>query len=100
MNKRLIMLVNVFFTLSILLFVIRYSSIEAERVRKNETAAFESLTAAMGKVTVNYLIGEQRVCDSWASTLNRNHPHPRTGRGFPAIRGDRAGGHGPNHLYR
>lgn len=47
MNKRLIMLVNVFFTLSILLFVIRCSSIEAERVRKNETAAFESLTAAM-----------------------------------------------------
>lgn len=23
---------------------------------------------------MNYLIGEQRVCDSWASTLNRNHP--------------------------
>ena len=76
MRKGLIVLGNVLIVAAILLFVTLYARNMRERNLQERTEAFESMTVAMEQVTANYLIGEQRVCDSWANSINKN---PMTG---------------------
>ncbi|MBR6953507.1 MAG: response regulator [Clostridia bacterium] len=70
MRKGLIILGNVLIVLAILTFVVLYAGNEQRRLLASRTDAFENMTVAMEHVTTNYLVGEQRVCDSWANHIN------------------------------
>ena len=72
MNKRLIIFVNIGFVLAILAFVALYTQNEARSLVNTQTTAFENMTETMEQVTTNYLVGEQRLCDSWANTINNS----------------------------
>ena len=72
MKKTLIILVNIGFVLLVMAFVLLYTSSEARSMVEAQKEAFESMTVAMEKVTANYLEGEQRLCDSWANTINNS----------------------------
>ena len=51
----------------------RIKIIMLENAANESTEAFENMTAAMESVTTSYLLGEQRVCNSWANYINANH---------------------------
>ena len=70
MKKGWIILVNVAIVAAVLLMVVAYARNESTRNMAAQTEAFESMTVAMEQVAENYLEGEQRVCDSWANTIN------------------------------
>lgn len=55
---------------AILLFVVVYTIFENRINLQRQTEHFENTTAAMERVTENYLEGEQRVCDVWARYIN------------------------------
>ena len=69
-RKRLIVAANLLIVAGILLFVGQYAARESRNMRAAQTEAFENMTVAMESVTTNYLLGEQRLCDSWASHIN------------------------------
>ena len=70
LNKRWIILVNVVIILGILAFVFQYARRESLETAQAQIRAFEDTTADMEQVTVNYLEGEQRICDVWAHYIN------------------------------
>ena len=70
MKKHLIILVNVLIVAAILLFVVQYARNESRDIVRAQTDSFLDLTVAMEQVTTNYLEGEQRICDTWASAIN------------------------------
>ena len=55
---------------AILLFVVVYTIFENRINLQRQTEHFVNTTAAMERVTENYLEGEQRVCDVWARYIN------------------------------
>ena len=73
MNKKWIAVVNVVLMLSILGFVVLYSSYESRDVYRQKVENFEHTTLTMERVTENYLEGEQRICDVWAHFINARH---------------------------
>ena len=73
MNKKWIAVVNVVLMLSILGFVVLYSSYESRDVYRHQVENFEHTTLTMERVTENYLEGEQRICDVWAHFINARH---------------------------
>ena len=55
---------------SMLVFVVIYSSFETKNTTKTQIEHFENTTITMEHVTENYLEGEQRICDVWARYIN------------------------------
>ena len=70
MKKGLIIFGNVLIVASILIFVILYAGNQQRRELTSRTEAFGNMTTAMDQVSNNYLIGEQRVCETWANYIN------------------------------
>ena len=70
MKRIPIILGNALIVLATLAFVVIYAGNQQRRMRETQTEAFINMTVAMEHVTTNYLIGEQRVCDSWAKHIN------------------------------
>lgn len=55
---------------SMVVFVVLYSTYEAKNTTKTQIEHFENTTITMEHVTENYLEGEQRICDVWARYIN------------------------------
>ena len=55
---------------SMLVFVVIYSTLDAKNTTKVQIEHFENTTITMEHVTENYLEGEQRICDVWAHYIN------------------------------
>ncbi len=70
MKKIWIIIVNITIMLSMLVFVVVYSTLEYSRTTQLQIEHFENTTITMEHVTENYLEGEQRVCDVWAHYIN------------------------------
>ena len=70
MKRTWIIIVNVLITVSMLVFVVIYSTTEYKKTTKLQIEHFENTTITMEHVTENYLEGEQRVCDVWAHYIN------------------------------
>lgn len=72
MRKLLIIAVNVLLTLSIMVLVVSHTNHEKQQQIATRIEAFESMTVGMEQVAVNYLEGEQHICDVWAQYINSN----------------------------
>ena len=72
MKKSQMILGNVLIVAAIMVAVLVYISSEHQKVLTSRTEAFENMTVAMENVTTNYLVGEQLVCNSWASYINQS----------------------------
>ena len=70
MKKTLIIIANVIIMAAILIFVVLYSGYENRDFYRRQIEHFENTTVAMERVTLNYLEGEQSVCDIWAQYIN------------------------------
>ncbi|MBR4627005.1 MAG: response regulator [Ruminococcus sp.] len=70
MNKKWIIIVNVFIMIAMLFFVVLYSKLQSQNTAQSQIEHFENTTIAMERVTENYLEGEQRICDVWARYIN------------------------------
>ena len=70
MKKTFIILINVIIMAAILIFVVFYSGFESRESYRRQIEHFENTTVTMERVTENYLEGEQRICDVWASYIN------------------------------
>ena len=70
MKKTFIILINVIIMAAILIFVVFYSGFENRESYRRQIEHFENTTVTMERVTENYLEGEQRICDVWASYIN------------------------------
>lgn len=72
MRKLWIIVVNVLLTLSIMVLFVSHTNHEKQQQIAARIEAFESMTVAVEKVAVNYLEGEQQVCDVWAKYINNS----------------------------
>ena len=70
MKKTCVVIVNVFIMISMLIFVVLYSSLQSRNTFERQVEHFENTTITMERVTENYLEGEQRICDVWARYIN------------------------------
>ena len=70
LKKSWIVLVNVAIVAAILIFVALYSNRERKENYEHQIEHFVNTTVAMERVTVNYLEGEQGICDNWAQYIN------------------------------
>jgi uncharacterized ion transporter superfamily protein YfcC len=70
MRKIYIIIVNIIIMVTILTFVVLYSSFENRLSYQRQIEYFENTTVTMEQVTENYLTGEQRICDVWAKYIN------------------------------
>ena len=70
MKRFRIVLINLLIVLGILTFLMRYVTSEGAELTAAQITAFEDMTVAMERVTANYLVGEQRICDVWARYIN------------------------------
>lgn len=71
MKKRLwVSIINILIMFSMLAFVVLYSTFESRKATRAEIEHFENTTITMGRVTENYLKGEQRICDVWTHFIN------------------------------
>lgn len=71
MKRRIwVAIVNIFIMLSILTFVVIYSTITARNTTQTQIEHYEHTTVTMEHVTENYLEGEQRICDVWTHYIN------------------------------
>ena len=68
----IILLGNVLIVLAILGLTLLYVRNEHRKTLSSQTEAIKNMTVAMESVTTNYLLGEQEVCNSWASYINAN----------------------------
>ena len=74
MKKRIwVLIVNILIILSMITFVVVYSTLESKDNTKRQIEHFESTTVTMEHVTENYLEGEQRICDVWAHYINKEN---------------------------
>ena len=65
-----VIIVNVVIMVAILVFVVLYTRLESENSFRRQVEHFEDTTVTMERVTENYLEGEQRICDVWATYIN------------------------------
>ena len=72
MKKSVMILGNALIILIILGLTVFYVSSEHNRIFSAQTEAFENMTVAMESVTTNYLLGEQQICNSWATYIDIN----------------------------
>ena len=72
MKKSLMLLGNVVIVLVILGLILFNVSSEQKNLYSTRSEAFENMTVAMGSVTTNYLLGEQQICNGWATYINAN----------------------------
>ena len=70
MKKTWVIIVNVLIMVVMLAFVFFYSYFENKTLAERQVEHFENTTITMEHVTENYLEGEQRICDVWASYVN------------------------------
>ena len=70
MKKIWIIIINVVIMIAMLTFVVLYSNLQNRNTTQRQTEHFENTTVALEHVTENYLEGEQRICDVWASYIN------------------------------
>ena len=70
MKKNWIIIVNVLIIIALLTFVVLYSHYASKAATQRQIEHFENTTITMEQVTENYLAGEQRICDVWASYIN------------------------------
>ena len=70
MKRIWVVIVNVLIMLSMLTFVIVYSTVDTSNARQKQIEHFENTTVTMQRVTENYLEGEQRICDVWTHYIN------------------------------
>ena len=70
MKRIPVILGNALIVLATLTFVMLYAGNQQHQILEAQTDGFINMTVAMEHVTTNYLIGEQRVCDSWAKHIN------------------------------
>ena len=70
MKRSFIVLGNILIVIAILAAVVSYVGQQRDNNLTAQREAFENMTVAMENVTTNYLIGEQRVCESWANYIN------------------------------
>ena len=73
MKKTWVVIVNVFIMIAMLTFVALYSNFENRETTQRQIEHYENTTITMEHVTDNYLEGEQRICDVWASYINRQN---------------------------
>ena len=69
--KKIVIITNVILIVAILTFVVLFSQFENREFIQSQTDHFENTTVSLEQVTVNYLEGEQRICDVWARYINR-----------------------------
>ena len=72
LKKNVMILGNALIVLIILGLTLLFVSNEHKRMFAAQTEAFENMAVAMESVTTNYLLGEQQVCNSWATYINAN----------------------------
>lgn len=65
-----VVIVNIFIMISMITFVVIYSTIETKNTKQTQITHFENTTITMEHVTENYLEGEQRICDVWTHYIN------------------------------
>ena len=65
-----VVMANVVLMAAILAFVALYSTYERKGNYTHQVEHFVSSTVAMERVTENYLVGEQDICDNWAQYIN------------------------------
>ena len=70
MKRIWVVIVNILIMVSMLVFVVVYSVIDANNATQSQIVHFEHTTVTMEHVTENYLEGEQRVCDVWTHYIN------------------------------
>ena len=71
MMKRIwVVIINVLIIVSMVVFVLIYSSFETSSAINRQIEHFENTTISMEHVTENYFEGEQRICDVWAHYIN------------------------------
>ena len=73
MKKAWITTINVLITVAMLTFVGLYSRHTNRITLQRQIEHFENTTASLGRVTENYLEGEQRICDVWAHYINNEN---------------------------
>ena len=70
MKKIWVSIVNVALMVSMIVFVVLYSTFETKATTERQIEHFENTTITMEHVTENYLEGEQRICDVWTHYIN------------------------------
>ncbi len=63
---------NIVIVLVILGLILFNVSREQKNLYSTRSEAFGNMTVAMGNVTTNYLLGEQQICNGWATYINAN----------------------------
>ncbi len=82
MKKIWVIIVNVLIMVGMLAFVFVYSDSEYRATAKRQVEHFETTTVSMGRVTENYLEGEQRICDVWSHYINDENMTMEQAAGF------------------
>lgn len=72
MKKSVMILGNALIVGLLLGLTLSYVSSENKITVATQTEAFANMTVAMESVTTNYLLGEQQVCNSWATYIDGN----------------------------
>ena len=72
MKRSLMLLGNIVIVLVILGLILFNVSSEQKNLYSTRSEAFGNMTVAMGNVTTNYLLGEQQICNGWATYINAN----------------------------
>lgn len=70
MKKIWVSIVNIALMVSMIVFVVLYSTFETKATTERQVEHFENTTITMEHVTENYLEGEQRICDVWTHYIN------------------------------
>lgn len=70
MRKLWIIAINVLLTLSIMALVVSHTNHEKQQQIAARVEAFKNMMVGVEQVAVNYLEGEQHLCDVWAKYIN------------------------------
>lgn len=73
MKKSRILLVNIIIMAVMVVFIVAYSTLEQREAHRRQVLHFENTTETMERVTENYLLGEQQICDVWAQYIMKRN---------------------------
>ena len=65
-----VVMANVALITALLVFVALFSEHERKENYRHQVEHYVNTTVAMERVTENYMLGEQEVCDNWAQYIN------------------------------